>query len=248
MNSTRRTFLKSTAAAGALLAAPFVTTSPTFGQTLPIRRDVQTMSLTDPFFTDYNKAITEMHNLPLSDQRNWRNQALIHLNHCPHGEINFFPWHRWYIYFYESICAKLSGNPDFTLPYWNWSANGGKIPLPFYSMDPMKTAGLNVVYWKDPSDARSQNWDSGTWVRTKGLRVLPPSSGVEIQRPDIFSAAAIEADLSLTNFTQDFWPRIEGSPHNTAHVLVGGGQGHMGDGMSPLDPIFWLHHCNVDRL
>jgi tyrosinase len=22
----------------------------------------------------------------------------------------------------------------------------------------------------------------------------------------------------------------------------------MGDGMSPLDPIFWLHHCNVDRL
>ena len=27
-----------------------------------------------------------------------------------------------------------------------------------------------------------------------------------------------------------------------------GTDGHMRNGLSPLDPIFWLHHCNVDRI
>lgn len=33
--------------------------------------------------------------------------------------------------------------------------------------------------------------------------------------------------------------------HNDVHVAVGG---HMGSAESPKDPLFWLHHCNVDRL
>ncbi len=50
----------------------------------------------------------------------------------------------------------------------------------------------------------------------------------------------------------DFTNRLEREPHNTGHVVVGipasGTSGHIGDGLSPLDPLFWLHHCNVDRL
>jgi tyrosinase len=38
---------------------------------------------------------------------------------------------------------------------------------------------------------------------------------------------------------------LEGTPHNIVHGTIGG---NMGTFMSPLDPIFWLHHCNVDRL
>jgi len=38
---------------------------------------------------------------------------------------------------------------------------------------------------------------------------------------------------------------LEGTPHNTVHGTIGG---NMGNYMSPLDPIFWMHHCNVDRL
>jgi tyrosinase len=49
-----------------------------------------------------------------------------------------------------------------------------------------------------------------------------------------------------------FWPALEGTPHNTAHVVTGatktGKGGHIGSGLSPLDPIFWLHHCMVDRV
>ncbi|MEZ4606719.1 MAG: tyrosinase family protein [Deinococcales bacterium] len=44
-----------------------------------------------------------------------------------------------------------------------------------------------------------------------------------------------------------FWYRLEqgSNMHNTAHNLIGG---HMSTGASPNDPIFWLHHANVDRL
>src|SRR5258705_137677 len=31
----------------------------------------------------------------------WDQQASIHLNHCPHGKWNFFPWHREYIFRFE---------------------------------------------------------------------------------------------------------------------------------------------------
>lgn len=37
-------------------------------------------------------------------------------------------------------------------------------------------------------------------------------------------------------------------PHNRVHLVVGG-SGHMGDNdTAGFDPIFYLHHCNVDRL
>lgn len=47
------------------------------------------------------------------------------------------------------------------------------------------------------------------------------------------------------------WLSIE-TIHNCIHEFVGGvdnnAQGHMADlGTAAFDPIFWLHHCNVDR-
>ena len=41
---------------------------------------------------------------------------------------------------------------------------------------------------------------------------------------------------------------LEQTPHNDVHVSVGG-QGWMGDpDRAAEDPIFWLHHANIDRL
>ncbi|WP_449422154.1 tyrosinase family protein [Rhodanobacter lindaniclasticus] len=49
--------------------------------------------------------------------------------------------------------------------------------------------------------------------------------------------------LSDTNFFTFSSQLEEGTPHNTAHVIVGM---DMGTGGSPLDPIFWAHHGMVD--
>jgi tyrosinase len=37
--------------------------------------------------------------------------------------------------------------------------------------------------------------------------------------------------------------------HDNIHGLIGGSGGHMGRlAVSAFDPVFWLHHCNIDRL
>lgn len=42
-----------------------------------------------------------------------------------------------------------------------------------------------------------------------------------------------------------FEPVFEDAPHNPVHDIIGN---WMADMQSPTDPIFWLHHANVDRL
>jgi tyrosinase len=42
---------------------------------------------------------------------------------------------------------------------------------------------------------------------------------------------------------------LENVPHNRVHGALGGAGGFMGGfSTAPLDPMFWLHHCNIDRL
>lgn len=236
----RRQFIVGTAAV--VGAASVLVPAAPRAQTVRVRRNVMTMAPNDPFFSDYARAITLMHQLPSTDQRNWRNQALIHLNHCPHGAQDFVHWHRHYINFYEQIIGQLIGKPDFALAYWDWSYGTGIIPNPFYDVN-----ALNVTYWKDPSNAQSNNWGPYE-VTTTGVRILARGSGVQQSSAGgAFTPATLQSILNSTVFT-NFTRSLEGTPHNNGHVVVGGSQGHMGDGMSPLDPIFWLHHCMVDYM
>ncbi|USW56418.1 Putative tyrosinase copper-binding domain, di-copper centre-containing domain superfamily, tyosinase [Septoria linicola] len=53
--------------------------------------------------------------------------------------------------------------------------------------------------------------------------------------------------LSKRTARSETWGSLE-DIHNTVHGIVGNG-GHMGQiEASAFDPIFWLHHCNIDRL
>ena len=47
------------------------------------------------------------------------------------------------------------------------------------------------------------------------------------------------------NTANAFEPQLEGKPHNPVHDIIGGVMTTM---RSPTDPIFYLHHCNIDRL
>ena len=62
--------------------------------------------------------------------------------------------------------------------------------------------------------------------------------------------------LTMSPFAADIWnfqrgtmnafePQLESAPHNPVHNLIGGEMANM---TSPRDPIFFLHHANIDRL
>lgn len=234
--------------AAAALATPFLNLRAARAQGYApiIRRDATRMAPDDPFFGDYAQAVNAMHELETTnpnDKRSWRNQALMHLEFCPHGRPDFFAWHRHYLRNFELACADLIGKPDFALAYWDWTNNNGRVPAVFYD-----SGALNVTFWNDPSNAQSDNW-SPDEVVTIGHRLTTATFGIgdhPVGAP-IFTQQGIADRLKITDFG-DFQDSIEGQPHGMAHVITGNPDGHMVDGMSPLDPIFWLHHGNVDRL
>ncbi|MHB8271960.1 tyrosinase family protein [Bradyrhizobium sp.] len=239
----RRRFLVTAAATG--LAAPFIIRSVARAATPRVRRDVMDMADNDPFFKKYGDAVAAMHKLPSADRRNWIRQAKTHADFCRHGEISFLHWHRHYINFFEAICSEMIGDPDFALPYWNWSKKSGVMPAPFYDIQE-----LNVVHWNDPGVYNGQNWGPVNSVPKRGLT---KGKGLlnDPVRGGSFTLAKINSIKNLPD-ADTFEAGLEGSPHNDGHVVSGalanGQTGHIGDGLSPLDPIFWLHHCMVDRV
>lgn len=194
----------------------------------PVRKDVSTLANNDPILEAYRDAISQMQGLGSGDPRNWNAQASIHNNFCPHGNWFFLPWHRGYLLAFESIIRKLSGNAGFALPYWNWTCQRA-VPAPF--------------------------WESGS-VLNHSPRAITSTSQADI---GIVGAANINAIMAQTNFETfasgfatalrgggGFTGQLEGGPHNYIHGTFI--RGTMATYLSPLDPIFWLHHCNLDRL
>ena len=243
----RRSFML---AGAALLCAPVILRAQA-GSGTPvvagkrIRRRLSSLASDDPFFDAYGRAITEMHRLTEDNPRSWMAQARIHADFCSHGDMEFFPWHRPYLNYFEKICGELIGDPNFAVPYWHWGDNGGRLPAPFFGGGP-----LDVVHWNDVSNYQSRQWGL---VDTVSSRYARADFGL---RDGPFAGQF--SDQSLANVenasTFDTLSRLTENPHGTAHFFTGGSPslgsafGHFSAGLSPLDPVFWLHHANVDRI
>ena len=211
-----------------------------------MRQNASKMEADDPSLDSYAEAVELMHQLPADDSRNWRRQAEIHPAHCAHGTADFLPWHRHYLNQFEKICGTLLGEPQFALPYWDWTHRGGQIPGAFF-----RDKRLSVEKWNDNGDGHwPPDWPN---VRTRGIRALTQGGRLvdDPQRGGNFTRERMQVIMRSERYSI-FRRQIEGGPHNSGHVAVGltGAPpfGHMLDGLSPLDPLFWLHHCNVDRL
>jgi tyrosinase len=191
-----------------------------------VRRNVATMSASDPILVAYKDAVAQMKALPASDPRSWQAQATIHNDHCPHGNWFFLPWHRAYLYYFECVVRELSGMKDWALPYWNWTQDP-QIPATFFGAgNPLN----NTTRRATPSSTADSTYVGSTVI--SNILALPTF--------DDFASFPATTQRGFSGYGE-----LEGTPHNYIHGFVGG---DMGTYFSPLDAIFWLHHCNVDRL
>ncbi len=232
MRTNRRRFLAAIGTTvSAMLTGPALFDFKLFAGTPWVRRDVGGLSSTDPIILSYQNGIAAMQALPSSDPRSWSYQAAIHgtdatpvmtgWNQCQHGTHWFWAWHRMYLYWFERIVRKMAGDPSWALPYWNWTA---ETQLP--SMFRITTSNLYTPL-RDP------NINAGTG-----------------------SLPAFDVDYSFSFAELDYYlaqSELEGSPHGVVHTDVGGYPGGSPGWMSRVptaaqDPIFYLHHANIDRL
>jgi tyrosinase len=235
MKFTRREAITKSAV---VVAAGMLPATEASAQAVIQRPNVSTLVPNHPILVSYRKAINAMKALPPNDPRNWTRQAQIHLNNCPHGNWFFLPWHRAYLVAFERLCRQLSGNPSFALPYWDWTANP-QLPAQFAS--PTFNNLPNALF-------------NGT--RSSQTVTIPANVAGSQRMATILSETTFEIFASSRpsgqNNTSSSWQRagglkgpFESGPHDQVHVRI---SGDMVTFMSPLDPIFWLHHCNIDRI
>lgn len=195
----------------------------------PVRKDIATLSPTDPVIQSFKRAVQAMKALDPSDRRNWTNQATIHNDFCPHHNWLLLPWHRAYLWYFEEICRELSGDNNFALPYWNWTANP-TIPAVFF--DPASSL-YDANRDKGPSDTISAGY--------VGTSVI---NGI-LGETNFLNFASGPIDVNADQRTSNYQSPLEATPHNNVHTFIGG---DMGTFMSPLDAVFWTHHGRVDEL
>jgi tyrosinase len=195
------------------------------------------------------KAVAVMKERPVDDPTSWSYQAAMHgstaaprdlYNQCKHGSWYFLAWHRMYLYYFERIVRAAvveSGGPeDWALPYWNYGLNGENASLPTAFRDP--TGATNPLYVEE----RAAGINEG------GL--LPPevtTDAAALARPQFVGRAEFGGGTAPP--AEQFWGqtgRLEQTPHNDVHVVIGGWMGN--PDTAAQDPIFWLHHANIDRI
>lgn len=167
-----------------------------------------------------------------SPQRDLANEMwnTCQAHHAGDVEDYFLPWHRMYVFFFERIVRKITNDPTWTLPYWNYSnatPSGPRVPPPFIN----------------PANATNALFRTNRNAIANGGQPINPNS------PTAFSLSALgQCTYSPLGAQQGFNLALDSGLHGNVHVLVGNGQGMGSVPWAANDPVFWMHHCNIDRL
>jgi hypothetical protein len=186
-----------------------------------------------------------------------------------HQACVFLPWHRQLLRHFELDLQAI--DPTVTIPYWDWTVDQdpSSPTSPFTDAflggdgDPTQNDKVLVGPFAEASGNWTVNVNPGT----------PPDNVPYLRRqfgvnaPTLPSPAQLAVALGETLYDEAPWTSASASAfrnhlegwiasgpnpndqppqlHNRVHVWVGGSMLPM---TSPNDPIFWLNHCNIDRL
>jgi hypothetical protein len=169
-----------------------------------------------------------------------------------HGGPAFLPWHREYLRRFERALQAI--DPSVSIPYWDWTVDRSTTAT-LWGTDFMggNGSGANQQVTTGPFAHSTGQWtltvldpgETRPYLRRAfgAMGSLPTTQGVtNAQAVTPYDSAPWNRS---SNTSTSYRNRLEGVIHNPGHMWVGGS---MMDMSSPNDPVFWLHHCNIDRL
>ncbi|MEO6813216.1 MAG: tyrosinase family protein [Ginsengibacter sp.] len=171
----------------------------------------------------------------------------------------FGPWHRELLKLYEQELQNVSGDSNMTLPFWNWTKDRTTADpgFPFFNdfLGPDGSANPNDKVTVG-AFAQANGWNLN--VDEENFGFLRRHFGID--GPGLPTAASVQAALNLATYDNNPWNILSNANsfrntlegwtgprqiHNAVHRWV---NGSMQPGTSPNDPVFFFHHCNIDRL
>lgn len=233
----RRVFIASAAALAAAACSSGGAIAPTLiPSNILIRREVDDFAADPSAVASLRRAVAAMQAIAdPTDDRSWTYWHYSHWmpkpmvpppamasvwNQCRHGRPYFYAWHRGFLAYFEKMLQQMSGDPTLALPYWDYYTHPD-IPAIFASPT-LGDGSPNPLYWSNRASST-----------VTGLVYAP-------------------FDPSVTTFA-DTQPNddtyesiVEENPHGEVHDAIGGDMGAVPT--AAVDPVFWVHHCNVDRL
>ncbi|KAI9376528.1 hypothetical protein BJX61DRAFT_538767 [Aspergillus egyptiacus] len=183
-------------------------------------------------------------------------------NQIIHNIAAFLPWHRYFIHAYEAALHECGYQG--TVPYWDWT-----LDVLNFAASPVMSSALGFGY--DGSDEQTETLSTGQTIRcvtTGPFATLRPSyistsptamnqeehclfrSLVDGDTPSsrvsasYYNATYVAIVQSEETF-ETYHTMLEGGPHGIIHSSIGG---EMNPATSPNEPLFFLHHAQVDRL
>ncbi|XP_063437369.1 tyrosinase-like protein [Mytilus trossulus] len=164
-----------------------------------------------------------------------------------HFGPNFVSWHRYFCVLFENALREVDDNSRrVTLPYWDSRAD-------YLMSNPEDSILFTEILIGNPKGVVYSGpfalWSTPTIPATLLRRdVGRYGNTVDPQRiKAVFQKSYHREILNPTTDSEDY-ANLE-SHHDNVHAWVGGDDGHMGYvSDSPMDPVFWLHHCFIDYL
>lgn len=143
----------------------------------------------------------------------------------------FLPWHRAYLWYLEQMLQQLLPDARVGLPWWDWTVDA-RVPSAYDASqidgaaNPLYQTRALVPSARPPIDR---------------LTVREPGGNPQARLPvlgDVNRLLGIAEWASFSDFLENF--------HDDVHGWVGGDMGDVTT--AAYDPIFFAHHCMIDRL
>jgi tyrosinase len=138
----------------------------------------------------------------------------------------FLPWHRLMLAQFEGVIREVLHDEDFTLPYWN--------PITGAAADLIVPAVFRVP--------GTTLYNGTRWFWVNG------GERIDTLYRDWISLDALNEKFYIDSPTGSlgFNPRLDLNPHFLTHFGLGGDMAEFSTVGG--DPMFYLHHSNIDRL
>jgi peroxiredoxin/N-acetylneuraminic acid mutarotase len=138
----------------------------------------------------------------------------------------FLPWHRLMLYQFEQTIREVLKDDEFSLPYWNpVTGDEADLSLPLVFRDPGSPL-FNGTRW--PWVNGGERIDN-LWMNWLSLDCLNEKFYIDSPTGSL-----------------GFCPRFDQNPHFFTHIALGGDMADFATVGG--DPLFYLHHCNLDRI